>query len=63
VHKAAVAQTVLASGGVDARNPQPAQVTATIAPVTISIPERFHHRFVGTPEQTVSGSVLPLGQF
>jgi hypothetical protein len=58
VHKTAIAQAILARCSVNARDPQAAQLTSTIAAIAISVLERLHHRLIGTTEQTMLGAVL-----
>ena len=60
-HKPAVRHAVDARAGVDAHNPQAAQVTAAIAAVAVGVPQRVHHRFVGAPPHLVARTEMPLG--
>src|SRR4051794_39185105 len=47
VHELAVVQAVLARGGVDARDPQPAEVALAVAAVAVRVRVRLHDRFLG----------------
>ena len=61
VHELAVADAILTCRRIDAGDPKPPKITLAVAPITIGIPQRLHHRFVGTPEETALGSSLSLG--
>src|SRR5919201_440591 len=47
VDEGAVAQAVLAGGGVDANDPQPAEVALAVAPVAVRVGVGLHDRFLG----------------
>src|SRR3954453_19866269 len=56
VHEGAVAHALLAGGGVDALDPQPAEVALAVAAVAVGVRIRLHHRFLGA---AVGGVRLP----
>jgi hypothetical protein len=62
VDKAAVWHPVLAGGGIDARDPQAAEIALAIAPVAIGIPQRLHHRLVTPAPEAMFASILTFGQ-
>src|SRR6202020_2481583 len=47
VHELRVAHPVLARGGVDARDPQPAVVALAVAPIAVGVGVRLDQRLLG----------------
>jgi hypothetical protein len=62
MHKLAIADVILTSGGIDASNPQAAKIALTIATIPVGIYQRFHHGFVSPLEQAMLATSLPFGQ-
>jgi hypothetical protein len=60
VDQAAIRQAVEPRAGVDARDPETAQVAAAVAAVAVGIPQRMQHRLVGALEQAVVSTALAL---
>src|SRR5262249_24096645 len=58
--RAAVADIVLPAGGVDARDPELAEVALPDAAVAVGILPRVHHRFVGGLERLASVAPVAL---
>ena len=63
IHEPAVAEAVLARRGVDAGDPQAAEITLAIAAIPVGISQRLEHRLVGAAEQEVLGALLTPGKF
>ena len=49
--------------GVDARNPQPAQIAAAVAAVAVGIPQSVEHAFMRAPIEQVVGAAPAFGFF
>jgi hypothetical protein len=58
----AVSCAVLASRGINTRNPQASQIPAARAPISIGIPQAFQHSLVRSAEQARTGSKLAFGK-
>ena len=63
VHKAAVAHSVLACSCVNASDPKATEIPSAGTPVAIAVPQRLHHRFVGSLEETMFGPSLAFSEF
>ena len=60
-HEPAVGRAVLAAGGVDALDPQAAEVALAGAPVAIGVLQAVHHLLVGGAAGTALVAVVALG--
>jgi len=63
VDEAAVGRAVQASSGIDARNPEFAQIALAHAAVAVSIPKAFEHGLIRTPEKAVAAAKIALVHF
>ena len=61
MNELAVAQPIRPGGGVDARNPQTAEIPAACATVAVGLPIGLHHGLIGAAEQLAACSPLPFG--
>src|SRR5215208_6380276 len=61
VHELAVAQAVLARGGVDARDPEAPEVALAVAAIAVRVRVRLHHRFLGALVVAVRLAAEALG--
>src|SRR4051794_8789736 len=61
VHELAVAHAVLARGGVDARDPEAAEVALAVAAVAVRVGVRLHDRFLGALVVAVRLAAEALG--
>src|SRR5206468_4262461 len=62
MHEGAVAHAVLARGGVDASDPEAAEVALAVAAVAVRVGVRLHHRFLGALVVRVRLAAVALGQ-
>ena len=60
-YQPAVGETMQAGGGIDARDPQLAQVALARAAVAVSVPHALHQRFVRAAEQAMTSAKEALG--
>jgi hypothetical protein len=62
MHQAAVAQTTQARGGVNARNPQAAEIALAVAAVAKCVEQGLEHCFIGAAIEQMLGAILALSK-
>jgi hypothetical protein len=61
-HKLAVAQSILASGGVNPGNPEATKITFAVTAITIRVYEGLHHGFIAALKQPMFAAPLPFSK-
>ena len=59
----AVVETIQPCAGIDALDPQSAEVALAIAAVAVGVEQGLQHRFIGAAEEPVPGAELSFGKF
>jgi len=62
VHEGAVLHAELPGGGVDARDPEAAELTFALPTVAVGVLTGLHHRLLGDPIDVLATTAIALGK-